>query len=80
MEVTISEVRKNLFNRIFLEMLVQDYQMGMALDEEQNDFFSLPLEKQADRIAKHIQNHLDVALYNEVLKILEEDRKNVNEK
>lgn len=74
MEITISEVRKNLFNRKFLELLVQDYQMGMALDEEQNGFFNLPLEEQADRISKHIKNHLDVALFNDVLSILKEDK------
>ena len=74
MEITINEARKNLFNKIFLKLLVQDYQMGMALDEEQNGFFGLPLEEQAKRISRHIQNNLDEALYDNVLSILKEDK------
>lgn len=72
--ITIDEARKNLFNKVFLELLVQDYQMGMALDEEQNGFFSLPLEEQAKRISRHIQNNLDEALYDNVLSVLKEDK------
>ena len=74
MEITINEARKNLFNRAFLKLLVQDYQMGMALDEEQNGFFGLSLEEQASRISKHIKNNLDDALYENVLSVLQEDK------
>lgn len=74
MEITINEARKNLFNRAFLKLLVQDYQMGMALDEEQNGFFGLSLEEQANRISKHIKNNLDDALYENVLSVLKEDK------
>ena len=74
MELTINQVRQLLFNRQMLELLVQDYQMGMALDEEQNNFFSLPLDERANRIAKHIKNNLDEALFENILKILKEDK------
>ena len=74
MELTVNQVREKLFNKEMLGLLVQDYEMGMAYDEEHNGFFELSDEEKADRIAKHINNHLDVALYNNVLAIVKEDK------
>ncbi len=74
MELTVSQVRERLFNKEMLGLLVQDYEMGMAYDEESNGFFELSDEEKASRIAKHIKNHLDVALYNNVLNIVKEDK------
>lgn len=77
MELTVAQVREKLFNKQMLELLVTDFESGYAASSmaglESSDYFSKSVEERADLIAKHIQDHIGVALYNNVKEILKEE-------
>ena len=78
MELTIAQVREKLFNKQMLELLVEDFESGYAMSSmdslESSDYFNKTVDERADLIAKHIQDHIGVALYNNVKEILKENK------
>lgn len=75
--LTISEVRDRLFNKEMLKLLVEDFEAGYAMSSmdslESADYFNKSIDKRADMISKHIQNHLETTLCNNIKEILKED-------
>ena len=63
-----------LINNTYLELLVDDYRMGMALDEEQNSFFGLSDEEQAQRISSFLNQIVKEQLKEKVLEYLKKEK------
>lgn len=73
-EITAEQAFDMLYNRAILKLLVTDYQRGMALDEEQNGFFTAPTEIQAALIADFIERRTKKGLTETIKEIIEEDK------
>ena len=74
-ELTLNEVKRNLFDRAMLHLLVGDYETGMAYAEDSEpsasrSYFKQPVEIRARQIAEHIQNITKFELEKQIEEIL----------
>lgn len=70
-EITAEQAFDALYNRQMLKLIITDYQMGMALDEEQNGFFTAPTNVQAALIADFIERKTKKGLTQAIQEIIE---------
>lgn len=74
MEITKQQCKEMAFNHKMIDLLVEDYEYGMAMDEEQNGFFEQTDEAKAKEITGFIQRYLADTLYEQVLEIIKNDK------
>lgn len=79
MELTINQVKERLLDKKMLELLVGDYEYGMAIAsfEETNcaKYFKQTPEEKAKEIAKHIQFIMEGQLVEDIKNIIENEGK-----
>lgn len=76
MQKTISRdtAKERIIDNTYLQLLIDDYQYGMAMDDEHNGFFELPDEKKAEMISKFIEEIIHIQLKERVLEYLKKEK------